>query len=426
MLHSTSLSFVPPLSLTDMLTRLSVTLVLALACAAHPLVNVARGDASPVSLSLAKRMNFTGPTKLIEQDKLRATQLFDTLGLLGPGTMNKEVPLKNTLVSYTVQVGVGSPPTFFELIVDTGSSNTWVGANKHWKPTSTSKEAHKPVAVTYGSGGFSGTLVTDQVTLGNLVIKNQAIGVANNSIGFDGVDGILGIGPTALTQGTTKPSSAEIPTVVDTAARERVIASKYVGIYFQPPTNASEVNGVLTFGHADSSKFTSPLYEIHITSKYPANQYVGIDQSITYGSKGTVILSKTSGIVDTGTTLILLSTSAYNSYVNVTGATFDEDVGLLSIPAEDYKKLESLYFRIGSKTFELTSNAQIWPRSLNAQIGGATDKVYLVISDAGPSAPPGLDFISGQAFLERFYTTYDSQNNKFGIAETAYTRYEGN
>lgn len=46
----------------------------------------------------------------------------------------------------------------------------------------------------------------------------------------------------------------------------------------------------------------------HITSKYPANQYVGIDQSITYGSKGTVILSKTSGIVDTGTTLILLST----------------------------------------------------------------------------------------------------------------------
>ncbi len=65
-------------------------------------------------------------------------------------------------------------------------------------------------------------------------------------------------------------------------------------------------------------------------------------------------------------------------------------------------------------------------RQLNAQIGGATDKVYLVISDAGPSAPPGLDFISGQAFLERFYTTYDSQNNKFGIAETAYTRYEGN
>ncbi len=67
---------------------------------------------------------------------------------------------------------------------------------------------------------------------------------------------------TVFVLGTTKPSSAEIPTVVDTAARERVIASKYVGIYFQPPTNASEVNGVLTFGHADSSKFTSPLYEM--------------------------------------------------------------------------------------------------------------------------------------------------------------------
>lgn len=107
MLHSTSLSLVPPLSLTDMFTRLCVTLVLALACAAHPLINVVRSDANPVSLSIAKRMNFTGPTKLIEQDKLRATQLFDTLGLLERGTRNKEVPLKNTLVSYTVQVSVG-------------------------------------------------------------------------------------------------------------------------------------------------------------------------------------------------------------------------------------------------------------------------------------------------------------------------------
>jgi hypothetical protein len=28
---------------------------------------------------------------------------------------------------YTVSVGVGDPPTYYELVVDTGSSNTWVG-----------------------------------------------------------------------------------------------------------------------------------------------------------------------------------------------------------------------------------------------------------------------------------------------------------
>jgi len=30
-------------------------------------------------------------------------------------------------VQYTVSVGIGSPRTYYEVVVDTGSSNTWVG-----------------------------------------------------------------------------------------------------------------------------------------------------------------------------------------------------------------------------------------------------------------------------------------------------------
>ena len=49
-----------------------------------------------------------------------------------------------------------------------------------------------PQSVSYGSGSFSGTEYTDQVTLGSLVIPSQSIGVASRSSGFSGVDGILG------------------------------------------------------------------------------------------------------------------------------------------------------------------------------------------------------------------------------------------
>ena len=42
------------------------------------------------------------------------------------------------------------------------------------------------------------------------------------------------------------------------------------------------------------------------TTTSPANEYWGINESIKYGS--TTILSTTAGIVDTGTTLILLAT----------------------------------------------------------------------------------------------------------------------
>ncbi|KAJ7182851.1 hypothetical protein C8R43DRAFT_1116470 [Mycena crocata] len=51
----------------------------------------------------------------------------------------------------------------------------------------------------------------DRVTLASgLVISNQSIGVATSSEGFDGVDGILGIGPVALTQGTLSPSTSTV------------------------------------------------------------------------------------------------------------------------------------------------------------------------------------------------------------------------
>jgi hypothetical protein len=42
-----------------------------------------------------------------------------------------------------------------------------------------------------------------------------------------------------------------------------------------------------------------------VTTTSPASQFFGVDQSITFGS--TPILSATAGIVDTGTTLVLLA-----------------------------------------------------------------------------------------------------------------------
>jgi hypothetical protein len=73
-----------------------------------------------------------------------------------------------------LQVGVGSPATTYDLIVDTGSSNTWVGAGKAYVKTSTSKQTSNRVSVTYGSGSFSGNEFTDQVSLGSgLTITGQ-------------------------------------------------------------------------------------------------------------------------------------------------------------------------------------------------------------------------------------------------------------
>ena len=71
--------------------------------------------------------------------------------------------------------------------------------------------------------------------------------------------------------------------------------------------------------------------------------------------------------------------------------------------------------------FELTPNAQIWPRSLNTAIGGTAGSIYLIVKDNDANSGSGLDFIAGQTFLERFYSVYDTANRRVGLATTPYT-----
>ena len=162
------------------------------------------------------------------------------------------------------------------------------------------------------------------------------------------------------------------------------------------------MNGELSFGETDSSKFTGKINYVPITSTSPANAYWGIDQTINYGSAtgGTQILRRTAGIVDTGTTLLLLATDAFQAYQHSTGATMDRNTGLLTISQEQFRNLKSLFFHIGNETFEFTANAQIWPRALNTTIGGEEGKIYLVTADLGSKSGAGLDFINGFAFCE--------------------------
>jgi cathepsin E len=69
----------------------------------------------------------------------------------------------------------------------------------------------------------------------------------------------------------------------------------------------------------------------------------------------------------------------------------------------------------------LTANAQIWPRALNANIGGTTDDIYLIVADIGSPSGEGFDFINGYAFLERFYSVFNTASGAVGLATTPFT-----
>ncbi|KAG2078468.1 acid protease [Suillus decipiens] len=393
-----------------------LTLLLVLTITGSPV----KAANSPVSVPITSRLNFSNGTyNLVAHDRAHLQALRDRSK---HGKRLIHVPLINNYGVYTISVDVGNPPTSYNLILDTTSANTWVGASTLYRETATSVRTDQPVAAIYNTEYFEGMMFHDTVTVGpGLTVINQAIGVASYSQGFDDFDGVLGIGPIALTLNTLllTPDVA-IPTVTDNLVNQNIIPADILGIFFQPYAGSpQETTGQLTFGGTNFALYIDNITYTPITNVPPASDFWGIDQAITYGP--TVILPFTTGVVDSTNVFIAIATQAFEQYKAATGGQFDPATQLLVISNDQYDALEDLDFHIAGQIFTLTPNAQIWPRALNVRIGGSAGSIYLIVCDLGTPLGQGLDFVNGYVFMQRFYTVLDTHNSRVGFSATRLT-----
>ncbi|CAE6484320.1 unnamed protein product [Rhizoctonia solani] len=366
-----------------------------------------------------------GGSTLVDRDRARFQALFAR-----HEKRAQSVGLKNTAVHYTLNVGFGSPPTYYELLIDTGSAYTWIGAAKKYVETKTSfKQGNQSFYAAYGSGSAVGAHYKDLVTLSSsLSITNKSFGVASSTNGVDGsFDGILGLGPAALGKNVVTPNNGKpIPTMMDALLAQKKIKQNVFGVSFAPTTSREAVTGELAFGGTNPQKYTGKLNWVGVTKKEPWNQYWGFEQSIKYGNQ--TLQPSSAGVVDTvktksGTTLIYITPKAFKAYSeSLPGSKIAQSTKLLEIPKDSVGKMKSLFFVINGISYEFTPNAQLWPRALNTALGGRADAYYSVISALSDfEADMGSNFINGYVFLERFYTAYDASKSMIGFATTAST-----
>ncbi|KAG2368401.1 aspartic peptidase domain-containing protein, partial [Suillus spraguei] len=318
------------------------------------------------------------------------------------------------------------------MVLDTASGCTWVGANNNnaYLITDTSLNTRERVKFKYGNDyskyfSLSGFIYHDTITLGvGLTITDFKLCVAYESEGFnEGVDGILGIGPRELTRQTMLNHLDDtIPTFTDYLYDQGKILQHIIGIFFQPSTTNPESQfGEVTFGGTDNTKYIGEVVYISIqTDSNFLHCTIGV-QKITYSTME--ILFYATGIIDTSVIFLQIATNAFERYQAATGSTFNERTGLLSITIDQYNALQPLNFQIGEETLTLTANAQIWPCYLNDKLPGTGDPnaIYLIVIDIGMPSGRGYDFVLGYTFLQRFYSVYDSSNHCVGFAKTLFT-----
>ena len=145
------------------------------------------------------------------------------LGSLGkPST--PEIDLENYLdAQYYGEIALGSPPQYFNVIFDTGSSNLWVPSqqcsyysiacwlhNRYDSSRSTTyEEDGREFSIEYGSGSLNGFFSKDVLELGGLKVPGQVFAEAVNEPSLSFVtasfDGIMGMGFPEIAVGKVVP-----------------------------------------------------------------------------------------------------------------------------------------------------------------------------------------------------------------------------
>ncbi|KAG6330316.1 hypothetical protein ID866_8772 [Astraeus odoratus] len=305
------------------------------------------------------------------------------------------------------------------VIVDTGSSYTWVGGNpkKPYVQGPAGENLNQPNQERYTTGAYGGWAFSDDITfeaVGGAIytINSQSIGVASYAAGLPSseIDGILGLGRVGGSSVRDRNGNP-IPTVLDNLYSQGTISSAVLGIYCVPRNNGGF--GHIIFGGYSSAVTTSSVSYVPITSTLPAGSNWGVDAYFKYG--GRTILRPTSGIVDTGANSICLPNEAFMAYQEAIGTSQFNDQGWLVISRDQYENLLPLSVFIGGQSYDLSPNAQILPRYVN------DPWILLVVRNTDKPSGLGKDFVLGHPFIQRYYVVFNQTSSQIGFARTFFT-----
>ncbi|KAF8317084.1 acid protease, partial [Clavulina sp. PMI_390] len=340
-----------------------------------------------VSLPITKRGSSSVSAKAIVDRDLarlahynsRSLTKRDVAGTITNGTVT------NLDVTYVAPVTICN--TTYNLIVDTGSSNTWAGVFNR-TDTSCAATSGQSFSISYGSGSANGTQWSGAVSFAGLTVANQSFGVASSTVGFMNistnptVDGIIGFGPEDLTL-LTVSGALTVPTFMENLKSQGTIDTNSLGVYFRPLTgsNTDEANGQLSIGGPDASKYTGTLRYFPATAVAPYSMYWGLSFiSVQYGSGLSGELPVYSAIVDTGTTLIYIPQSAYKQFLKATGGATDSSSGLAKFTT---RPTENFTITISGVAFPLTPDQYLVPEAQYAYYGLDVGSYYAWINNGG-------------------------------------------
>ncbi|ORY73899.1 aspartic peptidase domain-containing protein, partial [Protomyces lactucae-debilis] len=335
-----------------------------------------------------------------------ASQPGKTLGQLAIDQDGKDV-------TYFSTIRLGSNLKPFKMVMDTGSSDLWVPAadckdkaclnHSTFGPedSDTYRASKTDWKIAYGSGAAMGNLVQDTMQFAGLALGPVTFGTASrltNSFANFPADGIMGLGG-------SNSSTQKIPTIMDNLMTAGLLERKLFGVNLNRAADESR-DGLISFGSIDVSKFAGPLVSVPNVAK--SGLWEAKLDGISVGAMKITIPAVATGIIDTGTTLLIApSPVATGIHAAIPDAQTDTQ-GTFAVPCDTALHISLVFggqaFPIGPKDYighTIEGVNSVRPLCLS-KISGQTIK--------GPNT-----LLVGDVFLKNVYSVYDFDKNEIGF-----------
>lgn len=246
------------------------------------------------------------------------------------------------LPTATQTTGKSSGHTIFDYKTSTSFVNS---AQSSWK-------------ISYGdNSSASGTVGTDNVTLGGLTIKAQSIELAKSiSAQFQqGTgDGLLGLAWGSINTVTPTPVKTPVDNLIaqDDIKQSAELFTAKLGSW-RDANEPDKGAGFYTFGYIDQPTVLASGQEVYYTPVDNSQGFWMFNSASSTVNGQTVAQSGNTAIADTGTTLALVSDKVCEAiYAAIPGATYDQtQQGWVFPSATTAAQLPVVTFAVGDKQF---------------------------------------------------------------------------